>query len=197
MVSHSLSSLVDICAMLTLEVTATSWKSIIFSSWFDFSSSQIRTRDGWVWSANATTVLCRPPKNFNDEVGQGKDRHSCFKDVKCPRRYKIFLPTPGFKLTSVELHPTGTFEGRSTDWAAAGCYKVTTVVLCIGRSTVPVSTHRRTGKADRRLLIPKEIALEQCRRWNMKNLSSTSLSLASSDWFNNAVTPTRPYQRNT
>ena len=31
------------------------------SSWFDFSSSQIRTRDGWVRSENATAVLCRPP----------------------------------------------------------------------------------------------------------------------------------------
>ena len=31
------------------------------SSWFDFSSSQIRTRAGWVRSENATAVLCCPP----------------------------------------------------------------------------------------------------------------------------------------
>ena len=40
-----------------------------FSSWFDFSSSQIRTWDGWVQSENATAVLCRPPlKDQDDKV---------------------------------------------------------------------------------------------------------------------------------
>ena len=29
---------------------------------FVFSSCQIRTRDGWVQSANATAVQCRPPE---------------------------------------------------------------------------------------------------------------------------------------
>ena len=29
-----------------------------FPSWFDFSISQIQTRDGWVRSKNATAVLC-------------------------------------------------------------------------------------------------------------------------------------------
>ena len=29
------------------------------------------------------------------------------------------MPRPGIELTSVELHQTGTFEGRSTDWATA------------------------------------------------------------------------------
>ena len=33
-----------------------------------FGSPEIRTRDGWMWSANTTSVLCSPPITYSDQL---------------------------------------------------------------------------------------------------------------------------------
>ena len=52
-----------------------------------FSSSQIRTQDGWVRSANASAVLCRPPAracSYNDNwVLQAQKKLACFFKIQC------------------------------------------------------------------------------------------------------------------
>ena len=75
----------------------------LFSSWFDFSSGQIRTRDGWMQSENATAVLCRPPPPFLMEMEPRSSRqvsnalpseHLTFKDG-C-NSAAVWTQSPGF-----------------------------------------------------------------------------------------------------